>query len=85
MERVRDKIRLKHYSIRTETAYVDWVRRFVNFHQRCHPREPGPEHVGAFLSHLAVKRNVAASTRNQAGSGLLFLYKGVLEAMAKLR
>jgi integron integrase len=78
LDRIRDKIRLKHYSIRTETAYVDWVRRYVNFHQRRHPRELGPEHVEAFLSHLAVQRNVAASTQNQAKSALLFLYKEVL-------
>jgi integron integrase len=78
LDRIRDKIRLKHYSIRTETAYVDWVRRFVNFHHRRHPRELGPEHVEAFLSHLAVQRNVAASTQNQAKSALLFLYKEVL-------
>jgi integron integrase len=78
LDRVRDKIRLKHYSIRTETAYVDWVRRFVVFHHRRHPRELGPEHVEAFLSHLAVQRNVAASTQNQAKSALLFLYKEVL-------
>ena len=75
---VRDKIRLKHYSIRTETAYVEWVRRFVVFHQKRHPRELGAEHVEAFLTHLAVRRNVAASTQNQAKSALLFLYKEVL-------
>jgi integron integrase len=78
LDRIRDKIRLKHYSIRTETAYVDWVRRFVVFHHRRHPRELGPEHVEAFLSHLAVQRKVAASTQNQAKSALLFLYKEVL-------
>ena len=78
LDRVRDKIRLKHYSIRTETAYVDWIRRFVIFHQRRHPRDLGAEHVEAFLTHLAVQRNVAASTQNQAKSALLFLYKEVL-------
>ena len=78
LDRVRDKIRLKHFSIRTETAYVDWVRRFVVFHHRRHPRELGPEHVEAFLSHLAVQRNAAASTQNQAKRALLFLYKEVL-------
>ena len=78
--RVRDKIRLKHYSIRPETAYIDWVRRFVVFPHRRHPRELGPEHVEAFLSHLAVQRNVAASTQNQAKSALLFLYKEVESA-----
>ena len=78
LDRIRDKIRLKHYSIRTETAYVDWVRRFVLFHGKRHPRELGAEHVEAFLTHLAVQRNVAASTQNQAKSALLFLYKEVL-------
>ncbi len=78
LDRVRDKIRLKHYSIRTETAYVDWIRRFVRFHNRRHPRDLGPEHVEAFLTYLAVQRNVAASTQNQAKSALLFLYKEVL-------
>jgi integron integrase len=78
LDRIRDKIRVKHYSIRTETAYVDWIRRFVRFHHGRHPRELGPEHVEAFLSHLAVQRNVAASTQNQAKSALLFLYKEVL-------
>ena len=78
LDRVRDKIRLKHYSIRTETAYVDWIHRFVIFHQRRHPRDLGAEHVEAFLTHLAVQRNVAASTQNQAKSALLFLYKEVL-------
>lgn len=78
LDRVRNKIRLKHYSIRTETAYVDWIRRFIRFHQRRHPRELGAEHVEAFLSHLAVQRNVAAATQNQAKSALLFLYKEVL-------
>lgn len=78
LDRIRDKIRLKHYSIRTETAYVDWIRRFVHFHHGRHPRELGPEHVEAFLSHLAVQRTVAASTQNQAKSALLFLYREVL-------
>jgi len=78
LDRIRDKIRLKHYSIRTETAYVDWIRRFVDFYHGRHPRELGPEDVEAFLSHLAVQRNVAASTQNQAKSALLFLYKEVL-------
>lgn len=78
LDRVRDKIRLKHYSIRTETAYVDWIRRFIRFHQRRHPRDLGAEHVEAFLTHLAVQRNVVASTQNQAKSALLFLYKEVL-------
>ena len=74
LDRIRDKIRLKHYSIRTETAYVDWVHRFVVFHRRRHPRDLGAAHVEAFLSHLAVQRNVAASTQNQAKSALLYVF-----------
>jgi integron integrase len=78
LERVRNRIRVKHYSIRTEHAYVDWVRRFILFHGRRHPSEMGVAEVEAFLTHLAVKGNVAASTQNQAKSALLFLYREVL-------
>lgn len=79
LDEVRGKIRLKHYSIRTETAYVDWIRRFIRFHDRQHPNTLGSTHVAAFLTHLAVAGRVAASTQNQARSALLFLYKEVLE------
>ena len=78
LESVRNKIRLKHYSIRTEEAYVQWVRRFILFHGKRHPKEIGAPEVEAFLTHLAVEGNVAASTQNQARSALLFLYKEVL-------
>ena len=78
LDRVREKIRLKHYSIRTEQAYTDWIRRFVLFHGKRHPRELGALEVEQFLSHLASVRNVAAPTQNQAKSALLFLYKEVL-------
>jgi integron integrase len=78
LDQVRDRIRLKHYSIRTEQSYVEWVRRFVLFHGRRHPRELGHAHVESFLTHLAVEGNVAAATQNQAKSALLFLYKEVL-------
>jgi integron integrase len=78
LDRVRNKIRLKHYSIRTEKAYVDWVRRYVHFHGLRHPETLGAEAVEGFLTHLAVDDNVAASTQNQAKSALLFLYKEVL-------
>ena len=78
LDQLRDKIRLKHYSLRTEQVYADWVRRFVIFHGRRHPRELGPEHVEAFLTSLAVEHQVSASTQNQAKSALLFLYKEVL-------
>jgi integron integrase len=80
LDRVRDRVRLKHYSIRTEQAYVEWVRRFVVFHGYRHPRELGPAEVEAFLTHLAVAGRVAASTQNQAKSALLFLYREVLGA-----
>lgn len=80
LDKMRDKIRVKHYSIRTEQTYLDWVRRYIRFHGLRHPRELGAEAVEAFLTHLAVRRNVAASTQNQAKSALLFLYKEVLGA-----
>ncbi|WP_119157957.1 integron integrase [Caldimonas tepidiphila] len=79
LDRVRQEIRLRHYSLRTEQAYVDWVRRFVLFHDKRHPRDMGVVEVEAFLSYLAVERRVSASTQNQAKSALLFLYKAVLE------
>lgn len=79
LDRVRDRIRVKHYSIRTEHAYVQWIRRFVRFHGNRHPRLMGAPHVSAFLSHLAVQRDVAAATQNQAKSAILFLYREVLE------
>ena len=78
LDRVRDKIRVKHYSIRTEQVYVDWIRRFILFHGKQHPSELGAPEVEAFLTHLAVKGNVAASTQNQAKSSLLFMYREVL-------
>jgi integron integrase len=77
---VRQEIRLRNYSIRTEAAYVDWVRRYIAFHGRRHPRELGATEVTEFLSHLAVERNVSAATQNQAKSALLFLYKQVLKS-----
>ncbi len=79
LDQVRGKIRLKHYSIRTEQAYVDWIKRFILHFGKRHPRELGAAEVEAFLTHLAVAGNVAASTQNQAKSALLFLYREVLE------
>lgn len=78
LERVRAKARTRHYSPRTEQAYVDWVRRFVKFHGRRHPATMGEGEVAAFLSHLATERRVGASTQNQALAALLFLYRHVL-------
>ncbi len=78
LDQVRDRLRLKNYSYRTEKSYVGWVRRYVLYHQKRHPQEMGREEVADFLTHLAVEGNVAASTQNQALSALLFLYKEVL-------
>lgn len=78
LDQVRDRIRLKHYSIRTEDTYVEWIRRFILFHGKRHPREMGAGEVEGFLTHLAVHGRVSASTQNQAKSALLFLYKEVL-------
>jgi integron integrase len=78
LDLVRARLRAKHYSICTEGAYVDWIQRFVAFHDRRHPTELGHEQVEAYLTHLAVRRRVSASTQNQAKSALLFLYREVL-------
>jgi len=75
---LRNAIRVRHYSIRTEEAYVQWVRRFIVFSKLRHPLDMGPDEVAAFLTHLAVDRDVAASSQNQAESALLFLYRVVL-------
>ena len=79
LDQVRDQIRALHYSIRTEEAYVDWIRRFILFHGKRHPRDMGGAEVEAFLTHLAVEGRVAASTQNQALAALLFLYQKVLD------
>ena len=71
LDRVRDRIRVKHYSYRTEETYVQWIKRFILFHNKRHPREMGSDEVNAFLTHLAVNENVAASTQNQALSAIL--------------
>ena len=78
LEQVRDTIRRKHYSDRTEETYSHWIKRFVYFSGKRHPRELGAAEVTAFLSHLARDRDVAAATQNQALAALLFLYKEVL-------
>jgi integron integrase len=79
LDQVRDAIRVRHLSIRTEQAYVDWIRRFIIFHQKRHPREMGKCEITRFLTWLATHRRVAASTQNQALCALLFLYRHVLE------
>ncbi|MEJ5897001.1 integron integrase [Aquabacterium sp. G14] len=80
LDALRTQLRVMHYAIRTEDAYVDWVRRFILFHGKRHPRDMGPKEVAEFLSHLAVARSVSASTQNQAKAAILFLYRHVLGA-----
>lgn len=79
LDRIRMAVRTRHYSIRTEEAYVTWARRYILFHHKKHPSAMGAEEINAFLTHLAVEKNVSASTQNQALSALLFLYKEVLQ------
>jgi len=79
LDQVRDVMRLKHYSLRTERTYCDWIARFIRFHQMRHPGEMREAEMSEFLTHLARSENVSASTQNQALSALLFLYKEVLK------
>jgi len=79
LDQVRDKLRVKHYAIRTEQTYVDWIKRYIYFHDKAHPKDLGAQEVEAFLTHLAVAGKVSASTQNQAKSAILFLYREVLE------
>jgi integron integrase len=79
LDRVRWRLRAKHYSIRTEQAYSEWIRRFILFHRKRHPDEMGETEISVFLSHLAIEKNVSASTQNQAFAALLFLYQEVLD------
>jgi len=78
LEQLADALRTKHYSYRTEETYIDWVRRFILFHDKKHPNTMGAAEIQEFLAHLAAERNVAASTQNQALSAILFLYREVL-------
>jgi integron integrase len=78
LDQVRNLIRVKHYSIRTETQYVQWIKRYILFHNKRHPSEMGATEVASFLTHLAVSGHVSSSTQNQALSAILFLYRDVL-------
>lgn len=84
LDEVRTVLRIKHYSIRTEQAYVQWIRRYIRFHKMRHPRELGAAELTAFLSDLAVRGQVAASTQNQALQAILFLYRDVLRTALPL-
>ena len=74
-DQVRDLARLRHLSLRTEEAYWNWIKRFILFHHKRHPREMSAEEISEFLTHLAVVGRVAASTQNQALNALVFLYR----------
>ncbi|WP_159790631.1 phage integrase N-terminal SAM-like domain-containing protein [Sodalinema gerasimenkoae] len=78
LDRVRDAIQVKHYSYRTEQTYLQWIRRYILFHNKRHPNEMGVPEAEAFLTQLAVQNGVAAATQNQALSAILFLYKEIL-------
>jgi site-specific recombinase XerD len=78
LDQVRDKIRLKHYSIRTEKSYVDWIKRYIYFHDVQDPKNLGAKEIEAYLTDLAVNGKVAPSTQNQAFNALLFFYREVL-------
>ena len=75
LDQVREVIRTKHYSFRTEQAYVFWNKRFIFFHKKRHPKEMGEKEINEFLTYLAVKENVSASTQNQALCAIVFLYR----------
>ena len=79
LDQVRNVCRVRHYSIRTEKAYVNWIKQFILFHQKQHPKELGADHIRQFLTHLARNRKVATSTQNQALNALVFLYKRILQ------
>lgn len=79
LQEVVAALRVRHYSIRTEQAYLDWIKRFILFHGKRHPREMSEREVGKFLTHLAVERQVSPGTQNQARNALVFMYRNVLE------
>src|ERR1700732_368377 len=79
LDQIRQLMRLRHYSLRTEEAYLGWIRRYILFHRKRNPRRLDEKHVSEFLSSLAINGRVAASTQNQALNALLFLYKEVLQ------
>ena len=84
LDQVRHAVRVRHYSLRTEHAYVQWVKRFVLYHGKRHPKDMGESEVSDFLTYLAVNQSVSASTQNQAFSALLFLYREVLNRELQL-
>ena len=85
LEQVRQLMRLRHYSLRTEEAYIGWIRRYILFHGKQHPRELDEKHVSEFLSSLAINGRVAASTQNQALNALLFFVQRSAAARTRVR
>ena len=79
LDQVRHALRTRHYAMKTEEAYVHWIKRFIFFHNKRHPKEMGEKEINQFLTHLAVKEKVSASTQNQALCAIVFLYKQVLK------
>jgi site-specific recombinase XerD len=83
LDQVRQVIRVKHYSLRTEESYINWIKRFIFFHDKKHPIEMGEEEIGQFITYLAKNGKVSASTQNQALCAIVFLYKNVLKKNLK--
>lgn len=83
LDQVRQVIRIKHYSLRTEESYINWIKRFIFFHNKKHPIEMGEKEIGEFITHLAKNKKVSASTQNQALCAIVFLYKNVLNKELK--
>lgn len=79
LDQVRDQLRLKHYSLKTEQAYISWIKRFILFHNKRHPNEMGEQEIRAFLVHLSQNEKIASATQNQALSAILFLYREILK------
>lgn len=79
LEEVRQVLRVQHYAIRTEQSYIDWIKRYIWFHNKKHPKDMAEEDVAAFLTHLSVEKNVAPATQGQALNALVFLYRKVLD------
>lgn len=79
LDQVRQVIRIKHYSLRTEESYISWIKRFILFHNKRHPVEMGEREIGQFITHLANNGKISASTQNQALCAIIFLYKNVLQ------
>jgi site-specific recombinase XerD len=78
LDQISEALRTKHYAYRTEQTYIDWIKRYIIFHKKRHPKDMDVEEIREFITHLAVERKVATSTQNQALSAILFLYRTVL-------